>query len=193
MTNPGETQLASEVFIHPTYSGAGQSGYDLAMFYFPTPFTSITPAELALFHVTPGMDSDIVGFGNLQFVNDPNVDFTGDRRAGNNVVGSSSVAPSEYAITRLSDATFSTFKELGMAGRNGDSGGGLFINGQLAGIVSTVNPGNSFGVTTRYARLDHQWIQSTIDSRSVPEPSSFLLFAVSSLGLGVFRRSKNSY
>lgn len=128
LTNPGENQVASELFIHPTYGGPGQSGYDLAMLYFPTPFTSITSAEMFLFPVVQGMDSDIVGFGNLQVVNDPNVTFTGDRRAGNNVVASQGLSiPLEYARTFLEDQTSSKFRELGMAARNGDSGGGFLL------------------------------------------------------------------
>ena len=185
LTDPGESQLVSEVFIHPTYGGvgAGGSGYDLALYYFENPFTTVTPATLFLGEVVNGMDSDIVGFGNVQMVNTTDSAYTGDRRAGNNVIDTGVLTNPVNVGTRLRNSTHWNFRELGMAIRPAYSGGGLIINGGLAGINSQgSNNSNIFGTISQYSRLDNPWISTTIASKtSVPEPGSFLLFGLGSL------------
>ncbi len=52
-----------------------------------------------------------------------------------------------------------------MGGRPGDSGGGLFIDGKLAGITAIAS-GNGFGALTDYSRLDNAWIDTTIASKA---------------------------
>jgi hypothetical protein len=129
------------------------------------------------------MDSDIVGFGNVQMVNTTDSAYTGDRRAGNNVIDLGLAIYPELVATSLRRSNHSNFRELGMAGRPGNSGGALMINGGLAGIVSAGNVGfNGFNAITSYSRLDNPWISTTIASKtSVPEPGSLLLFAFGSL------------
>ncbi len=189
----GETMAASELFINPSYGGSVNAGYDQALLYFENPFASVAPVTFYTGDVAVGMDSDIVGYGRLQLVNDPNVSLTGDRRAGNNVIfGISSATGAPYASTVLRDASRSTYRELGMGGRNGDSGGGLFINGELAGITTSASSSNIFGSDTRYSLLDYDWISTTMASRpptAVPEPSSFILLGIGS-GLAALKRRR---
>lgn len=141
------------------------------------------------------MDSDIVGYGRLQLVNDANITLTGDRRAGNNVITNIlSPGVGDYARTILAPSFLGPeyFRELGMGGRSGDSGGGLFINGQLAGITSSGGLSNSFGADTRYSLLDYDWINTTMASRpptAVPEPGSFILLGIGG-GLAALKRRR---
>jgi hypothetical protein len=193
LTNRGETKAPSEVFVHPNYRGTAGRGYDLALFYFENPFLTVTPVNRYYGDILVGQDSDIVGFGTFQMVNDPNSIFTGDRRAGNNVINSIFPGPlqPEYVSTRLVNQFFpELYRELQMGGRPGDSGGALIISGQLAGITSTAG-GTGYNAFTTYSRLDNIWIDETIASRTtaVPEPSSLILLA--SVGLAViYNRSR---
>ncbi len=191
ISNRGEASTTSEVFVNPRYGGSAFRGYDLALLYFANPFSTVTPVSRYLVDIAVGQDSDLVGFGRYQMVNDPNSTFTGDRRAGNNVVDSVSVTSRpEYFSTSLYNTFFPEFyRDLQMGGRPGDSGGALIINGQLAGIVST-GGSNAFGSPTFYSRLDNAWIDATIASKgtAVPEPSSFLLLSTLAGGLLLRRR-----
>jgi hypothetical protein len=191
----GEHQIASELFINPTYRGIGLggSGYDLAMLYFENPFLSVTPVDLLLGTVVAGMDSDIVGYGLNQMVNTTDVFFTGDRRAGNNVTRVLGSSLPEFFQSSLRDSSSSTFRPLGMGGRSGDSGGALIIVGQLAGIVSGGSNSNVIGEITSYSRLDLAWMNSTMQSRPsspVPEPCSLLLLSCAGGAMIHFRRRR---
>jgi len=175
-TNPGESMSASEVFLHPTYAG-GDTGYDLALMYFENPFTTVIPANLYDGDIVAGMDSDIVGYGVYQEVDSSIQTNTGDRRAGNNVIANVGSLGAQYVLTYLRPSNFSTYRPLGMGGTRGDSGGGLFIDGELAGINKAASLSVSYGRGTSYTLLDRDWINATIASHSssIPEPSSFTI------------------
>jgi hypothetical protein len=174
LTSPGESRTASKVFIEPTYRDIGR-GYDLALLYFDTPFTTVVPIERYVDEIAVGMDSFLVGYGYLQTVGQVTQVFTGDRRAGNNVISQTLIASrSEFFRTRLQDNFLPGYRELQIGGRPGDSGGALVINGQLAGIISG-GGGDDFGSLTNYSRLNNSWIDATIAAQAVPEPCTTLL------------------
>ncbi len=167
LTNPGESQQASEIFINPTYSDVAK-GYDLALLYFDKPFTTVTPVSRYFGTVAIGDDASIAGYGRLQDANDPThtQTFTGDRYAGNNAINALTdpLRPG-YVRTSIYDSTFQPFyRENQMGGRPGDSGGALIINGQLAGITSRAIGDQRFAFT-QYSPLDHAWIDATIASK----------------------------
>lgn len=176
MTDPGETQFSSEIYIHPDYDG-GFGGYDLALLYFETPFLTVAPISLFEGVVSAGMDSDIVGFGLMQTVGNPTAVYTGDRRAGNNFIFGPDNFNPDGVRTFLAQPGRSDYLPLGMGGLSGDSGGALVIEDRLAGITKGATLSNNFGQFTRYQLLDYNWIDSTMDIHSspIPEPSSLLL------------------
>ena len=192
-TDLGETKYASDLYLHPTYAG-GDTGYDLALMYFDNPFTSAAPVNLFQGSVVAGLDSDIVGYGVYQEVDSDIQTSTGDRRAGNNLIGEVGYPGDQFVITYLRSPTSSKYRPLGMAGTPGDSGGGLFIDGELAGITKSASLFNSYGTITTYTLLDNDWINTTIASRSssIPEPSGLLLLCAGSFALVLNRRRRTT-
>jgi hypothetical protein len=175
----------SNVLIHPGYGGAAGSGYDLALLRLQDAILTI-PAELYEGPITVGLDSDIVGYGRLQYLNESTSILTGDKRGGNNVIDLVGNPSAYYVQTSIESPFLPTYRPLGMAGTGGDSGGGLFIDGQLAGITSfsdTVFGFNGYGTYTGYSLIDRDWVNSTMASyQAIPEPGSLLLtFAATSL------------
>jgi len=191
LNNRGESLTASELFINPTYGGNAGQGYDLALLYFDNPFLSAAPINLYNGTVANGMDSTIVGYGRLHTLNNSTGTSTGDRRAGDNSITEFGVFAPNYANSR-----FNNRGGLQMGGTPGDSGGGLFINGELAGITSTSTVGfYGFGQRTAYSLLDYDWINTTIASRpptAVPEPSTILFLLVTGPVFLLRRRRKTA-
>ena len=186
INNQGENRLVSNVFLHPTK--------DIALFKFDIAFTSVTPMDRHTGFVTNGTEGYTVGFGRLQYVNDPVSTFTGDRRAGFDVVDGINLFEPDNFKTRFDFAGQGNFRPLEMGGRNGDSGGpwvlanlGLPTN-FLAGIIDSGNLMNGFGTNSFYTRVGDEinWINSVT---SVPEPTSITLTAIGFVYL-VRRRSR---
>jgi hypothetical protein len=166
----------AQVFLHPTK--------DMALMRFEVPVQNITPFDLFTGTVVNGMEGFTVGFGNLQYVNDPNVTFTGDRRGGFDVVDGVNLFEPENFKTTFNRTINSNYRPLEMGGRNGDSGGAFILANSgsptnlLAGIIDSATLTNGFNSLTFYTRIDNEWINSTITS--VPEPGSVALLAASS-------------
>ncbi|TWU37470.1 Trypsin [Novipirellula aureliae] len=176
ISNRGENMLASELHLHGSYTG-GNTGYDLALMYFENPFTSTAPIDIYAGSVAAGMESDIVGYGYYQQVDTTDQILTGDRRAGNNVVIGNDFLYANGVYTRLLPEGHSKYRELGMAGTPGDSGGALVIGGELAAISKWSSLTNNIGTTTGYALIDIDWVNATmaLHPSAVPEPNSVLL------------------
>ncbi len=78
----------------------------------------------------------------------------------------------------------------------GDSGGALFIGGQLAGVISFLgsvdgNGNADYGDVSGYTRVStfNTWIDEQIAANSVPEPSTYFLSLIAILSIG-YRRNK---
>ncbi len=167
-TDRGENQVASEIYINPTYTDVAK-GFDLALLYFKESFKTVTPVTKYSGQIALGDDVSIVGFGNLQDVNDPtNVQIlTGDRYAGNNAIDrlTDPLRPS-YLRTGIYRNTLDPYhREHQMGGRPGDSGGALVKQGGLAGITVRAVGDSLFGIT-QYSRLDNDWIDSVMATKA---------------------------
>lgn len=185
-----------EVFVHPTR--------DLALVYFGNPVAGINPVQRYTGNVSVGMEGYNAGFGFREFVNDTNPPvFTGDRRAGFDVIERVSGDVFRTAVNEGFEPSYRPFE---MGGRNGDSGGGFILesmidtdndgvpdtlNRELLGIIAGgSNNDNLFGARTFYQMQDNDWIDVTKSSvTSVPEPSSVFLL-LSSLSIGFLSRSR---
>jgi len=193
-TNPGETRSVTEAFIHPLYDGT-DNGYDLALLYFENPFATVNPVSFYTGDIQVGMESDIAGYGRLQFEDSFSQTLTGDLRAGNNVISDvpyNYFGTPNYVATRLEPSSFPNYRPLGMGGTNGDSGGGLFINGQLAGVTAFQVGNPFFGAHTAYNVFNPEvatWVSNTRGSTAVPEPSSVILFGIGG-AIAAFKRRR---
>jgi len=188
INNQGENRLVSNVFLHPTK--------DIALFKFDIAFTSVTPMDRHTGFVTNGTEGYTVGLGRLQFRNDPASTFTGDRRAGFDVVDGVNPFETENFSTTFNASSSPNRRPLEMGTRSGDSGGAFILGNSLlptnflAGIIDSGTFSNSFGTESYYTRLDNEWIDLTIaaNTTAVPEPTSIILF---STGIGiVIRRAR---
>ncbi len=193
-TSPGEVLGVTQAFINPNYQV--DNGYDVALLYFDNPFATANPVSIFTGDIQVGMESDIAGFGRLQQVNDFNLTLTGDLRAGNNVIDEvpyTFLGP-DYVSTRLRSSSFSNYRPLGMGGTSGDSGGGLFINGEIAAVTAFQAANPFSGAFTGYNVITpgiNSWISETRGTTAVPEPSSIILFAIGGTVAALRRRKKS--
>jgi len=192
----GNTQQVTDFVLHP--NALGQiNGFSYGLgFLSASSFTAdLAPVSFYNGTVMVGQDSDIAGYGNLIDIrNVSNETFTGDLRAGNNVISDLGFLHPNYLATKFEPDGRPNYRPLGMGGRSGDSGGGLFINGELAGITTFGSVNAGFSTRTAYNILDQDWVNTVIAGRStaVPEPSSFLMFALGSACLGLLRRKRGT-
>src|SRR5690606_5220595 len=116
------------------------------------PFSAIP--ELALYsgEHTVGTAYHIAGFGIFGTPSTGLEGYTGDRRAGTNLLTSDSAFGGQFLQARFSHPSASEFQELGILGTPGDSGGGWFIDVggdiQLAAISSLWTGSASYGSST---------------------------------------------
>jgi len=193
-TDPGESQFASEVFVNPGYIGP-ENGPDMALLYFENGFQSADPAQIYIGSNAAllGTDASIVGFGA------PGTPATGlqapdgQKRAGINVVTLVN-SPVGYQETIFRNTFDPDFRTLGVLGTPGDSGGGWFIQDgddfYLTAISSfgDTNIRYGSGIFASLVNPELQWINDTIASKAVPEPSSALLLLVGAPFLRRMRR-----
>ena len=166
------------------------TGLDLAILQFEAPILSVTPATVYTGDHILGADYSMVGWGRVGIPGgSTTLDFY--KRGGINVLDDASDFNGDYISAFFRQPGHPNFRELGMLGTTGHSGGGWFVedNGSfyLAGI-SSASIGNTYGFSTTAAKLDHGWINSNLGS-AVPEPSSLLLCALGSLGF-LLRRNR---
>ena len=177
----------AEVFEFPGYNGVAGEGTDIALLRLVDPIFSVAPAirysgnDLDLI----GEAFTVVGYGQPGVW--PNEDpFDGVQRAGENVIesiGNSLGIDDTYFLTSFD--RFGAGLPLEWRLTNTDSGGGWFnSNGELFGLSSF----HDGPVTSGASRITpaNEWIDSHITA--VPEPSSFIMFAIGSMGLMLRRR-----
>lgn len=181
LTNPGATFHVQAAFVHPTK--------DQALLYFGAPIPGITPIQRFRDTITIGMEGYTTGFGDRQYVNDPNVVFTGDRRSGFDVIQTGNASSFQ---TRVNDPFSHNHRTYELGLRTGYSGGPFEIAqiNLLGGINTAGIDFNGFGTPSVYGTLDNTWIDTR--KSSVPEPSSFALVGFSLYGLARtrFRRRR---
>ncbi len=191
----GETKFVDEFILHPNANGT-INGFSYGLGFVDDPFLSANLAPASFYNgtVMVGQDSDIAGYGVLQQVNTSVQTFTGDLRAGNNVISGVNGLGLGYYNTRFEPDGRPIYRPLGMGGTEFDSGGGLFINGQRAGLTTSSSGNPNFSSFTGYNPIDFDWVNNTIAGRAtaVPEPSSVILMTVGSLFLAGRRRRRIS-
>ena len=134
-----------------------------------------------------------VGYGEFSEVAAPTSDivWNGDKHAFNGIIETLGYGsfPSNYFFTPFARSTFNPFyTELGGAGNNGDSGGGVFIempdgSFELVGLMQVTTGGNDYSVRTGFLPLSDLEAREFIDSHlaATPEPSSALLLSTALL------------
>jgi len=182
VTNQLQVTSAFDIFVHPTR--------DVALFRFQTTFAGVTPFQRFTGTVGNGTEGFTVGYGQRQYLNDAVTDYTGDKRAGFDVVDGINLFEPENFKTRFEETNRPNYRPLEMGSRPGNSGGGFVLanlglpTNLLAGIPDSSNLLNGFGTNSFYERIPNEWINSTQMS-AVPEPTSIILF---STGIGIVIR-----
>jgi hypothetical protein len=157
---------ASDIFIHPSFTGNFLDGYDIAVIHLPVvpPFAA---QRYQLYQTPPGFDPnsspmqelgqefELVGYGLTGTgTTGAQLDTQGSKRAGANTVESAMSSTLEpgwtgpdlsawaYDFDATPDATDNPAVSDGEAmNAEGDSGGPNFINGQLAGLTDAGGDG----------------------------------------------------
>jgi len=192
ISNPGESLFADDIFINPGYV-APENGPDMALLYFEDGFQSATPAELygGSNAALDGTDASIAGYGAPGTVSTGEQAPDAQKRAGVNVVDG---VGSVFETSFFWDPGDPDFRDLGTLGLIGDSGGGWFIEDDgdfyLSAITSFADRNVRYGSRTfgTLVQPELAWINDTIESKAVPEPSSTLLLLVGAPFLRRMRR-----
>jgi hypothetical protein len=182
---------SSNFFSHPDYVQIG-IGPDLALVHFENPFP-VNPATLFAGQPSVGMDVSMVGYGRVGEPGGSTI-FDGSVRGGEGVLNSISL--NGDLLSRFVESGHPNYRQLGLLGAPGDSGGGWFIDVdgefQLAGIFSTsaaVQGFNNYNFNSVASSVDIPWVQS-YTSTAVPEPGTFALFGLAA-GTFALRRMRN--
>ena len=128
--SPTQSSTAFQIFANPTK--------DMALFKFDVAFTGIIPLQRFQGFVARGTEGFTVGYGSLQYLNEATSVYTGDRRAGFDVVDGINLFEPENFRTTFNSTINANYRNLEMGLRPGDSGGAFISNGLLAG--ASVNP-----------------------------------------------------
>ncbi len=164
--------LKAESFArHPNYSiRLGVSAYDVSVINFPAGSApAISPR--ATRSPSAGQSFTIVGYGNNVNEFDSWGRMTGSgagkKRAGTNSVGS--VSGGFINFNGLPEADGVTTQGTLVASGSGDSGGPLFVNGQLAGVTSGGGlPSDGRGgyyATSKYVDVNSAYVKSFLSSQ----------------------------
>jgi hypothetical protein len=174
----GQTYTGRRWRTHPAWTGENfQSGVDFAIIKIQGVIPSVTPAKLWRKGKEVGKVGVIVGYGATGTGDTGATSPTGVKHAGRNRIDATSgfnsrmiqidldpepgTAPAVALLAsagRTFNATIDTPVPLEYLSARGDSGGGLFINGRLAGITSHLlapdgDPNASFGDIARFTRI----------------------------------------
>ena len=189
--HPQSIYTSSNYLTHPSYVDIN-TGYDLRMFTLDMAVTDIAPASLYTGPPVLGAVYDMVGYGQSKVLGDPDFVLDGYRRGYENVVdnlGSSLRTTDNFLGYRFKE------RELGGMLWHGDSGGGWFLDGELAAITHSGVQIEGLGVKAYGTRLDNSWIQANevvFSTTAVPEPSSFVMLGTAASILSLFRLRKKS-
>ncbi len=156
---------------HPSYNiRLGVSPYDVSVINFNADSAPATSA-VATRSPTAGQTLTIVGYGNNVNEFDSWGQLTGSgagtKRAGTNSVGS--VTGGFINFNGLPEADGATTQGSLVSSGSGDSGGPLFVNGQLAGITSggglRSDGRGGYYATSKYVDVNSAYVKSFLSSQ----------------------------
>lgn len=156
---------------HPNYNiRLGVSPYDVSVINFEADSAPAT-SPLATRSPSAGQTLTIVGYGNNVNEFDRWGQLTGSgagtKRAGNNSVGS--VSGGFINFNGLPESDGSTTKGTLVSSGSGDSGGPLFVNGQLAGVTSggglRSDGRGGYVATSKYVDVNSVYVKSFLTSQ----------------------------
>jgi len=203
----GVTYSGAEDYTHNLWNASNVvAGYDIGLIRLNSPVPGITPATLysGTLNDVLGSVGTVVGYGyggnGDSGYNSGRYGY-GTKRAGDNTLDT---IQHNVLLTDFDDPDWNSeerddYNRYGSADALaneyltifGDSGGGMFLNGELVGLTSFIrawdgnldaNYGDGAGYT--YVPAYQDWIDNTI-----PEPASISLLAIA--GLCMLRRRKN--
>jgi len=171
--NVTEMRGVAQVFLHPTQ--------DLALFQFSSPFSTEAALQRFRGEFVIGSEAYTVGYGALRYVNEATSVFTGDRRAGFDVVEGRNLFNQDLLRTRFNNSNQINYRLLEMGLTPSDSGGGLISNSLLSGVNIGGSLEGMFGQSSFYLDLNrggNAFIDATQLANpitAVPEPASLAL------------------
>ncbi len=182
LTNPGTKIAVKSVFVF--------DDIDMTLVQFNAPINGVTPIQRYRGDVAIGTEGHITGFGVTQYVNDPNVNETGDRMTGFDVVQQLNTSTFTTRFNRSFDPNY---RPLEMGLRTGDSGGAfeVFDSGRFLAGLNTATTGagaNGFATGSFYTYIPNARIDAIQQITAVPEPNSLILLSTIGPLFGRFRR-----
>ncbi len=169
---------------------------DLAFLELATPVLFTIPAQYYTGPIGVGTEVTQIGFGNRQYVNDPLVEFTGDRRVGFDVIDGVNVVAGGDILdfqTTFNRSFNPNYRENEYGGRPRDSGGALLVNGMFAATFDSISISSTFNAGTFYTKNDILFYENTVANlTAVPEPTSLILFGTAVTGFVPFLRKRKS-
>ncbi len=154
--------------------GSFDAGYDIALMRLSSPVRNVTPSNLYRNRNERGQVTTYVGFGSTGTGYTGDIYRGGRKRAGNNVIDGYGGWYGSILYTDFDNPEWPYGNRMGSpyalnleyTSAPGDSGGGLFLNGLLAGVVSGGDGGSRYGevaVNTRVSSFA-SWIDRVISS-----------------------------
>lgn len=207
--------LPGKAFIHPSYNGNINFGYDIGLVKFNSAFVSVTPAQIYTGTSELGATVTSVGFGTTGNGQTGQTLPAGTKRAVDNVMDQFITlpgTPSSSALLwdfdepapRTSPNITGSSVPLPLEGSiaQGDSGGGTFINdggwfvaGVHSGIVDDFDYPNTLTSPNDLATYGDRILTTRvstfapwINATTIPEPSPLWFMGVASCGVIIVRR-----
>ncbi len=166
LCDDGSKHEIAEIVSHPDFGQKARSEGDLAVGKVEKPFSLDFYPPLHGLKDEPGRVASIAGYGMNGTFHTGAADFDGKKRAGSNVIDR---AERDLLICSVGSHRRT---ELEFLISPGDSGGGLFLGNELAGINSFLmvegrSPRAKMGEESAHARISHykEWIEGVLNDR----------------------------